>query len=50
MGLRIYVIHIMLRLNLNQETYDFIKWWETCDRDGKYDWGDMSLPYLNLQN
>ena len=31
-----------------QESYDLIKWWQTCDPDGRYDWGNLSLPYLNL--
>ncbi|KAI2628209.1 hypothetical protein GGS21DRAFT_528265 [Xylaria nigripes] len=48
MGLRSIVPAIMLRLDLDQECYDFIKWWATCDPDGYYDWGDMSLPYLNI--
>jgi len=32
-----------------QEAYDLIKWWETCDPDGHYDWGDLSLPYLTIK-
>ncbi|KAI1387668.1 uncharacterized protein F4822DRAFT_407251 [Hypoxylon trugodes] len=48
MGLRNIVPATMLRLDLDQECYDFIKWWATCDPDGKYDWGNMSLPYLNI--
>ena len=48
MGLRSKVPHVMLSLGKNQECYDFIKWWGTCDPDGRYDWGDTSLPYLNL--
>ncbi|KAI1775653.1 hypothetical protein F4818DRAFT_448379 [Hypoxylon cercidicola] len=48
MGIRNLVPATMLRLDLDQECYDFIKWWETCDPDGKYDWADMTLPYLNV--
>ncbi|EHK19975.1 uncharacterized protein TRIVIDRAFT_47985 [Trichoderma virens Gv29-8] len=48
MGLREMVPAVMLRLDLDQECYDFVKWWATCDPDGTYDWGDMTLPYLNL--
>ncbi|KAL1860844.1 hypothetical protein Plec18170_001358 [Paecilomyces lecythidis] len=48
MGLRNLVPAIMLRLDLDQECYDFVKWWATCDIDGNYDWGDMTLPYLNI--
>ncbi|KAI1739877.1 hypothetical protein F4680DRAFT_126617 [Xylaria scruposa] len=49
MGVRHLIPAIMLRLDLDQECYDFMKWWVTCDPDGHYDWGDMSLPYLNIQ-
>ncbi|KAF2967779.1 hypothetical protein GQX73_g5825 [Xylaria multiplex] len=48
MGLRDIVPFTMLRLDLDQEAYDFIKWWVTCDPDGTYNWGDMTLPYLNI--
>ena len=50
LGLRHKVIHIMLRLNLNQETYDFIKWENTCENEHGYDWEDLTLPYLSLKN
>ncbi|KAM5343752.1 hypothetical protein ACJ41O_012289 [Fusarium nematophilum] len=48
MGLRNIVPAMMLRLDLDQECYDFVKWWATCDPDGHYDWGDMTLPHLNI--
>ncbi len=48
MGLRSILPAILLRLDLDQECYDFIKWWETCP-DEHYDWGDTSLPYLDLR-
>ncbi|KAH7111193.1 hypothetical protein EDB81DRAFT_830658 [Dactylonectria macrodidyma] len=48
MGLRDMVPALMLRLDLDQECYDFVKWWATCDPDGRYDWGDMTLPHLNI--
>ena len=48
MGLRNIVPGEMLRLDLDQECHDFVKWWSTCDPDGQYDWGDMSLPYLDI--
>ncbi|KAI1820724.1 hypothetical protein F4861DRAFT_521980 [Xylaria intraflava] len=47
MGIRSIVPVIMLRLDLDQECYDFVKWWATCDPNGTYDWGDMTLPYLD---
>ncbi|KAJ8119548.1 hypothetical protein ONZ43_g3522 [Nemania bipapillata] len=50
MGLRNFVPTVMLRLDLDQECYDFMKWWATCDPDGHYDWGDMSLPFLNIHD
>ncbi|KAH7155783.1 hypothetical protein B0J13DRAFT_469917 [Dactylonectria estremocensis] len=49
MGLRDIVPAMMLRLDLDQECYDFVKWWATCDPDGHYDFGDMTLPHLNLR-
>ncbi|RSM04495.1 hypothetical protein CEP52_006842 [Fusarium oligoseptatum] len=48
MGLRDMVPALMLRLDLDQECYDFIKWWTTCDPNGDYDWGDMTLPHLDI--
>ena len=50
MGLRSLIPSIMLRLGLDQDCYDFVKWWATCDPDGRYDWGNMSLPYLSVKN
>ncbi|KAF4970561.1 hypothetical protein FZEAL_10013 [Fusarium zealandicum] len=49
MGLRDIVPAMMLRLDLDQECYDFVKWWATCDPDGRYDWSDMTLPHLNIR-
>jgi hypothetical protein len=40
---------LMLRLDLDQECYDFVKWWATTDSDGSYDWRDMTLPYLDIR-
>jgi hypothetical protein len=50
MGVRDLAPHLMLRLGRYQDCYDFIRWWKTCDPHGTYDWGDTSLPYLNLKN
>ena len=50
MGVRNQVPALLLRLGKDQECYDFIKWWETCNSDGDYDWGDVSLPYLDVRN
>ncbi|WAO86053.1 MYND-type zinc finger protein samB [Fusarium falciforme] len=47
-GLRDIMPTMMLRLDLDQEYYDFVKWWATCGPDGHYDWGDMTLPHLDI--
>lgn len=49
MGVRDVVPHLMLRLNEDQRCYDFVKWWATMGEESDYDWGDMDLPYLNIQ-
>lgn len=49
MGLRDKVPALMLRLGRDQDAYDFVKWWATCDPDGSYNWGDMGLPYLDTR-
>lgn len=38
----------MLRLSKDQEAYDYMKWYATAGNDGHYDWGNISLPFLNL--
>jgi hypothetical protein len=50
LGLRRLLPSIMLRLDLDQECYDFIKWHATADQDGHYDWGDMDLPFLHIHD
>ena len=50
MGVRDLVAHLLLRLGKDQKCYDFVKWWATVNADGQYDWGDMSLPYLDVEN
>lgn len=50
MGVRDLLPALDLRLGRDQAAYDFVKWWATCDPDGHYDWGDMSLPYLDIVN
>lgn len=49
MGVRDMVPHLMLRLDLDQECYDFVKWWETEGRRGDYDWGDLEEGYLDVE-
>ncbi|RSL51059.1 hypothetical protein CEP54_011599 [Fusarium duplospermum] len=45
--------HILLRLGREQECYDFLKWWANInDKDhfnGRYDWKDKTLPFLNVR-
>ncbi|KAI0965542.1 hypothetical protein F4678DRAFT_452347 [Xylaria arbuscula] len=48
LGVRNIMPALMLRLDLDQECYDFMKWWATCDPNGTYNWGDMTLPYLSI--
>ncbi|KAI0381157.1 hypothetical protein F5Y04DRAFT_255899 [Hypomontagnella monticulosa] len=48
MGIRNMIPATMLRLDLDQECYDFIKWWETSGTSSTYDWGDTTLPYLDI--
>ncbi|KAL8934420.1 MAG: hypothetical protein Q9211_005235 [Gyalolechia sp. 1 TL-2023] len=50
MGIRDLLPASYLRLGLDQEAYDFVKWWETKGREYDYDWGDMSLPFLDTTN
>jgi hypothetical protein len=45
-GVRYRVPTLMLRLDQEQECYDFIKWWGNGTKD--YDWGDTDLPYLDI--
>ena len=40
---------IKLRLGRDQDCYDFLKWWGAAGKDPHYDFGDMSLPYLDLK-
>lgn len=50
MGVRDIIPTLYLRLGRDQECYDFLKWWYTCDPDGTYDWGNTDLAYLNIKN
>lgn len=49
MGLRDMIPALMLRLDRDQECYDFIKWWCTAGSQSTYDWGDMDAPYLDIK-
>jgi len=50
MGVRNMVPAMLLRLGRDQECYDFVKWYETMGQARDYDWGDMSLPFLDIAN
>ncbi|KAH6899509.1 hypothetical protein BKA70DRAFT_1115320 [Coprinopsis sp. MPI-PUGE-AT-0042] len=49
-GVRDIVPGLFLRLRRDQDAYDFMKWYATEGTSSTYDWGDMSLPFLNLSN
>lgn len=48
MGLRDMLPAVMLRLDRDQDCYDFIKWWATVP--GDYDFRNTDLPYLNIKD
>ncbi|CAJ0547114.1 Ff.00g017410.m01.CDS01 [Fusarium sp. VM40] len=48
LGVRSQIPALYLRLERDQEAYDFIKWHGVKVTDD-YDWRDMSLPYLDLK-
>lgn len=50
MGVRDLVPALFLRLGRDQESYDFVKWYATAGQASDYDWGDMSLPFLDVEN
>jgi len=37
-------------LGRDQACYDFVKWWTKNGEDHDYDFGDTSLPYLDVVN
>ncbi|KAJ5164861.1 uncharacterized protein N7500_006691 [Penicillium coprophilum] len=41
---------VMIRLKKDQECYNFLKWWATSAKDPQYNWGDQTLPYLDIRN
>lgn len=50
MGSRDAIPGLMIRLQWDQECYDFLKWWATTGENHDYDWGDTTLPYLDIRN
>ncbi|KJZ80183.1 hypothetical protein HIM_00033 [Hirsutella minnesotensis 3608] len=49
MGLRQLIPALYVRLGRDQEAYDMIKWYATKGQARDYDWGDMSLPFLDVK-
>lgn len=49
MGVRDFIPSLLLRLGREQECYDFIKWWAVVADDNSYNWGDVMVPYLDIQ-
>lgn len=50
MGVRDLIPSLLLRLGQFQECYDFIRWYETEGQRGDYDWGNIDLPFLDVEN
>lgn len=49
MGVRYYIPALMLRLNKDQECYDFMLWWKFTEGNSVYDWAESDPPYLDIQ-
>ena len=49
-GVRSLVPALYLRLNRDQECYDFVKWWVTTGQESKYEWGNPEFPYLDVKD
>ena len=50
MGVRALVPAMYLRLQRDQDAYDFCKWWVTKGQESNYDWGDKTVPYLDTKD
>ncbi|PYH89320.1 hypothetical protein BO71DRAFT_453502 [Aspergillus ellipticus CBS 707.79] len=50
MGVRDLLPPLILRLNRDQECYDFVKWWDAIWEGSHYDWGNGDLPYLDIKS
>lgn len=50
MGVRALVPALYLRLQRDQDAYDFCKWWATKAQERSYDWGDKTMPYLDTKD
>ncbi|KAJ2929273.1 hypothetical protein H1R20_g7816, partial [Candolleomyces eurysporus] len=50
LGVRDMIPNLYLRLHQDQQCYDFLKWYATEGKRSDYDWGNMSLAFLDLEN
>ncbi|RSL68592.1 hypothetical protein CEP54_002660 [Fusarium duplospermum] len=50
MGVRNVVPALLIRLNKDQEAYDFVRWYATTGDPDHCDWDDLNLPYLNIKD
>lgn len=50
LGLRSIVPSLYVTLDRDQEAYDFMRWWAVKFVESDYDWGDISLPYLDIKD
>ncbi|KAI8716704.1 RNase H type-1 domain-containing protein [Fusarium sp. LHS14.1] len=45
--------HLLLRLDREEECYNFLKWWATVNNNGQFnkleDWEDATLPFLEIR-
>ena len=42
-GMRCIAPFLLIRLNCDQDCYDFCKWWITVGNDSSYEWKDVNL-------
>ncbi|KAL2686738.1 hypothetical protein Neosp_004279 [[Neocosmospora] mangrovei] len=50
MRVRLTIPALLIRLNKDQEAYDFVKWYATTGDLKHCDWDDLDLPYLNTKD
>jgi hypothetical protein len=43
MGMRCIAAFLFIRLNRDQDCYDFCKWWIAVGNDFSYEWKDVNL-------
>lgn len=50
LGVRSLIPALRLRMGMDQEAYDFCEWWAVVLTDRSYDWGDETLPFLDIKD